>query len=58
VNAQPIYSNPHIQALSNQGAYFSYGQKGHIVKDCLINAKAGEVLLIQEDSTKLEKEEP
>ena len=58
VNARPIYSNPYIQALSNQGACFFYSQKGYIAKDCLTNIKAGKVLLIQENSTELEKEEP
>jgi len=57
-NARPTYSNPRIQALSDQGACFSYGQKGHRVKDCPTNAKADEVLLIQEDSAESEKEEP
>lgn len=57
-NARPTYSNPRIQALSDQGACFSCGQKGHRAKDCPTNAKADEVLLIQEDSAESEKEEP
>ena len=52
------YSDPYRQALSNQGACFLYGQKDYFAKDCLIKVKTDKVLLIQEDSKELEKEEP
>lgn len=43
---RPTYSDPRRQALSNQGACFSCGQKDHFAKDCSTKAKADEVLLI------------
>jgi len=57
-HTRPTYNDPRKQALSNQGACFLCGQKDHFAKDCQTKAKTGEVLLIQEDGTEPEKEEP
>jgi hypothetical protein len=56
---RPVYGNANKQALSNQGACFACGIKGHFAKDCPQKDKA---LVIQEVDTTVEgssgKEEP
>ncbi len=57
-NARPTYQNPRIQALSDQGACFLCGQKGHFAKNCPTAVKINEVSSDQKDDTESEKEEP
>ena len=58
VHAQPMYKSPRIQALSDQGVYFLYGQKDHFAKDCPTAMKINEISGAQENHMESEKEEP
>jgi hypothetical protein len=53
---RPQYPDPAIQALSDQGACFTCGIKGHFAKDCLQGKD--KTLAIQEVETESGKESP
>jgi len=53
-----MYKSPRIQALSDQGVYFSCGQKDHFTKDCPTAAKINKISGAQENNIKSKKEEP
>ena len=54
--ARPVYSDPETQALSNQGACFSCGKKGHFFRDCPQKRRGG-ASTVQEVETADESED-